>query len=246
MSPPLPALLAATGPSAIETVFDALLADIVRGTYPPGTRLPAERELSRLLDTSRPTLREALRRLSEWNLVVARRGSGILVREIREWTIEVLPAYLRFGPVASQPATLARFIGDLLLLRKNLMLDVVRMVRGRLPVGGTAAARTSAERAWAARHRGVEFLQHDFAVIRALVEAAELLPAMWTLNRIAAVYLDLAGTVAQAASPPDDYLAVYHGFLAKLDVADHASAEALLAAYLDRHDQRLLALVSPP
>ena len=41
------------------------------------------------------TLREALRRLSEWNLVAARRGSGVAVREMREWMIEVLPSYLR-------------------------------------------------------------------------------------------------------------------------------------------------------
>ena len=34
--------------TAIESVLEALLADIMRGTYPPGARLPAERELRRL------------------------------------------------------------------------------------------------------------------------------------------------------------------------------------------------------
>ncbi|MDX2089282.1 MAG: GntR family transcriptional regulator, partial [Kofleriaceae bacterium] len=52
--------------TAIDAVFEKLLADIVGGTYRSGTRLPAERELSRLLGASRPTLREALRRLGEW------------------------------------------------------------------------------------------------------------------------------------------------------------------------------------
>ena len=83
--------------TAVEAVVEALLAEILRGNFPPGTRLPAEREMARLLGASRPTLREALRRLGEWNLVEPRRGSGIVVRPRSEWTIEVLPAFLRYG-----------------------------------------------------------------------------------------------------------------------------------------------------
>src|SRR5262245_40946618 len=95
-------------PTAINSVFDTLVHDIVRGTYPAGSRLPAERELARMLGASRPTLREALRRLAEWNLVFARRGSGIAVREERDWMIEVLPAYLRdFKPGPDRPTAAA-------------------------------------------------------------------------------------------------------------------------------------------
>src|SRR5216110_2245024 len=90
--------------TAIEAVFDAILSEIVRGHYPPGARLPAERELSRRLGASRPTLREALRRLGEWNLVEPRRGSGVVVRAYRDWSIEVLAAYLKYGkPENGQP-----------------------------------------------------------------------------------------------------------------------------------------------
>ena len=62
--------------TAIDAVFEKLLADIVRGLHPTGTRLPAERELARQLGASRPTLREALRRLGEWKLVEPRRGAA--------------------------------------------------------------------------------------------------------------------------------------------------------------------------
>ena len=87
--------------TAIENVFETLLADIVRGTYVAGSRLPAERELARILGASRPTLREALRRLGEYNLVEPRRGSGVVVRPWREWSLEVLPGYLRYAKVTS-------------------------------------------------------------------------------------------------------------------------------------------------
>jgi GntR family transcriptional regulator, negative regulator for fad regulon and positive regulator of fabA len=43
----------------------ALVTDILNGTFPPGSNLPAERELSIQLGVTRPTLREALRRYGE-------------------------------------------------------------------------------------------------------------------------------------------------------------------------------------
>src|SRR5512135_819888 len=151
--------------TAIDAVFEKLLTDIVRGTYAAGSRLPAERELSRRLGASRPTLREALRRLGEWNLVEPRRGSGVVVRPMSEWSIEVLPAYLRWGrPGAGQP-TIARMLVDLLALRRCLFVDVIRLVATRVQPGGTASARAALDRAWALRDTGQAFQREDFQVI---------------------------------------------------------------------------------
>src|SRR5947207_14095725 len=106
--------------TAIDAVFEKLLADIVRGVHPAGTRLPAERELSRQLGASRPTLREALRRLGEWSLVEPRRGSGVVVRPYRDWSVEVIAAYLRYGkPEPGQPSV-ARMVIDMLSVRRAM------------------------------------------------------------------------------------------------------------------------------
>src|SRR5262245_36760810 len=139
------------GATAIETVFEALLADIVRGTYPAGARLPAERELARMLGASRPTLREALRRLGEWQLVEPRRGSGVVVRPLREWSIEVLPAYLRYARPGPNQPTIARMLLDLLALRRAIFRDVIKLVGPRMKPGATLQARAALARAWAAR-----------------------------------------------------------------------------------------------
>jgi hypothetical protein len=107
-----------TGTTAIDAVFEKLLSDIVGGVHPAGARLPAERELSRQLGASRPTLREALRRLGEWHLVEPRRGSGVVVRPYRDWSIEVLAGYMRYGKPAPGQAPITRILLDMLSLRR--------------------------------------------------------------------------------------------------------------------------------
>jgi len=229
-------LVVAEAATAIDTVFDALLADIVRGTHGPGTRLPAERELARQLGASRPTLREALRRLGEWNLVEPRRGSGVVVRSWREWSIEVLPAYLRYAkPGPGQPA-ITRLLADLLAMRRALIVDVIRVVAPRIPDGGTMVARAACARAWAARNEPRQFIREDLEVMRAVAEAAGFVPGMWLLNRIATIYVDVGHLVHGAIRPADDYLDVHHRFFDALDHGDGATATSILTEWLERTD----------
>ncbi len=60
--------------SVSEDVANRLVTAIAVGTFSPGERLPAERELATRLEVSRVTVRQALHRLGELGLVVARRG----------------------------------------------------------------------------------------------------------------------------------------------------------------------------
>lgn len=229
--------------STIDAVFETLLKDIVRGAYAPGARLPAERELARTLGASRPTLREALRRLTEWRVVEPRRGSGIVVRSPSEWSIEVLPAYLRHArPGAGEP-TIPELLKDLLALRRSLMVEILRIVVDRIPEGGTARARAAAARAWECRDQAATFPAEDLAVLRGLVEAAKFYPALWLLNRLASVYLEIARSLPAHLLPPDDYLEVHERMLAYLEERDGPAAVATLDEYLTRHDRQLEALL---
>lgn len=230
--------------SPSESAFEALLADIVQGTFPAGSRLPAERDLAKTLGTSRPTLREALGRLAAWNLVDPRRGSGVVVRDRRDWSIEVLPAYLRHGGwMTSGDTSLVTLLEDLLALRRSLLLESVGLVAKRLPPGGTEAARRQVALAWERRDDPVGFVEADLGVIRELVAAAGFLPAVWLLNRLASVYIDLARVFTAAVSPPADYRDSHEALLVALDRHQPAAAGRVLRNYLERHDQRLLRLL---
>jgi DNA-binding GntR family transcriptional regulator len=57
----------------------ALKKDIVGGVYPVGSQLPTEDDLCERFSVSRYTVREALRRLREDNLIASRQGAGTIV-----------------------------------------------------------------------------------------------------------------------------------------------------------------------
>ena len=62
-----------------KEVARRLVAEIVAGKYPVGSRLPAERELAASYDVSRPTVREAVIALEVQGIVEVRVGSGAYV-----------------------------------------------------------------------------------------------------------------------------------------------------------------------
>jgi DNA-binding FadR family transcriptional regulator len=225
--------------TAIDAVFETLLKNIVGGMYASGTRLPAERELARQLGASRPTLREALRRLGEWNLVEPRRGSGIVVRPYRDWSIEVLAAYLRYGkPEPGQP-NVVRMLLDVLAMRRAVALEVVRFTARRVPKGGTAGARAAMARAWSLRDQP-SYAREDFEVMRIIVEVAQFTPGLWLLNRLSDVWFDAASTLRFAVRPPDDYVAVYTRFFDLIEAGEADAACTVMGEYLERHDAKLV------
>ncbi|WP_232493081.1 FadR/GntR family transcriptional regulator [Novosphingobium kaempferiae] len=77
------------------------------GEYPPGTRLPPERDLAEAFEVSRPTIREAMLALEIRALVEVRHGSGVYV-------VEQLPA-------ASPPRELN--VGAFELVEARLMFE---------------------------------------------------------------------------------------------------------------------------
>ena len=92
-----PALIDLIGPWAIggdplnEQLADALARAIDVGLLPPGTRLPAERELARALALSRTTIVAAYDRLRLAGLVRSRQGSGTRVSARRPGLFALTP-----------------------------------------------------------------------------------------------------------------------------------------------------------
>src|SRR6218665_1933573 len=77
-----------------QQIADQVRQLILNGQYPPGSRLPAERELAQQLGVSRPSLREALIALEIDGTIEIRMGSGI------------------YALTAGKPASTGRSLGE--------------------------------------------------------------------------------------------------------------------------------------
>jgi DNA-binding FadR family transcriptional regulator len=76
-----------------DEVLTVLVRRVLEGTYPAGTRLPAERALAQELGVTRTSLREALRQMESMGVVRIRQGAGVFVLD---WTLEPTMRFVQF------------------------------------------------------------------------------------------------------------------------------------------------------
>jgi DNA-binding FadR family transcriptional regulator len=74
-----------------QGIADQIVALINEGAFPPGTRLPGERELAERFNVSRVTIREAAIALQAVGVLKIKTGSGIYVSELSDRTDDALP-----------------------------------------------------------------------------------------------------------------------------------------------------------
>lgn len=67
--------------SPTQQVREQLLSAIERGDFPPGSKLPSERELCATFGVSRVSVREAIAGLEAMGLIMVQQGRGATVRE---------------------------------------------------------------------------------------------------------------------------------------------------------------------
>ncbi|WP_176054123.1 FadR/GntR family transcriptional regulator [Paraburkholderia caribensis] len=65
----------------VEGVMRQMETSLLDGTWPPGSRLPAERALAEQYNVSRNTVREAIQRLAARGLLQSRRGAGVFATD---------------------------------------------------------------------------------------------------------------------------------------------------------------------
>ncbi|MGE0550301.1 MAG: FadR/GntR family transcriptional regulator [Kofleriaceae bacterium] len=127
-----------------EEIAEQLRGLILNGQYPPGSKLPPERELSKRLKVNRASLREALKKLEHLGLVRIRQGDGTRVQNFMETGGIELVQHLM--PLAGDKPELIR---DLLEFRRIFGREIARLAASRM-IGdreGLAKLRALADRA---------------------------------------------------------------------------------------------------
>ena len=109
-----------------DWLYGQILDRILRGAYPPETRLPSEALIAHEFNVSRPVVREALARLRDDELVQSRRGSGSFVQRKPQL------AMAQFAPLQSIADVQRCFEFRIGLERKAAMLAAERHDIGQL------------------------------------------------------------------------------------------------------------------
>jgi GntR family transcriptional regulator, negative regulator for fad regulon and positive regulator of fabA len=167
-----------------ELAENRLIETILNGTFPINSHLPGERELSEILGVTRPTLREALQRLSRDGWVEIHQGKPTRVLDYwKEGKLGVLNA------LSERPEHLPQnFIPDLLNVRlamapmytalavENSPQKVVKLVKGRHELADIPE----------------DFSQFDWNLQHELTLLSENPVFMMILNGFKDLYLNLA------------------------------------------------------
>lgn len=118
------ALAPLTREKSVSSVATSLLDLFTSGSIAPGTRLPPERELAKVLGVGRSAVREALAALEILGIVDVRPGSGTYLRGS---TSELLPQSLRWGILIGERST-----EELLEVRGALEIYAARLAAERM------------------------------------------------------------------------------------------------------------------
>src|SRR5689334_14916623 len=110
-----------------EEIAEQLRSLILGGQYPPGSKLPPERELSKRLRVNRASLREALKKLEHLGLVRIRQGDGTRVQNFMETGGIELVQHLLPLAAGGKP----ELIRDLLEFRRIFGRELSRLAAAR-------------------------------------------------------------------------------------------------------------------
>jgi GntR family transcriptional repressor for pyruvate dehydrogenase complex len=111
--------------SVTTKAIDNIREMIADGRLKPGDRLPPEHALADQLGVSRGSLREAVRALSQLNVLVVRRGDGTYVRSLE-------PSDLLSGLVFAIELVPAHLLDEVLEVRRLLLPPAVALAAQRV------------------------------------------------------------------------------------------------------------------
>lgn len=222
-----------------DEIVEQLRGLILKGTYPPGSKLPPERELSRSLGVNRASLREALKRLEHEGLVVIRQGDGTRVTNFMETAGIDLVAHLI--PVAG--SALPELVRDVLEFRRIYGRELARLAALRADEENLDRIADVAARSAAQTEDGADLFLLDFEFYVALSAASKNRMMVLMTNTVRAQvqkYAPLMWPVIGSGAIVREH---HQALLAAVRERDGERAAAIADAYLAQGIEQTTSLV---
>lgn len=203
-----------------HALFETLRDRILAGEYPPGTRLPAERELVALHGVNRGAVREAINRLAQARLVTTVHGGGTRVENFMSTAgLDLLVNLVISGPGAWR----AGAVRSLIEMRTALAVDAARLAAIRCTDAQYAAIRTRVQTLAAIRDDG-ELLEQLLAIWGGIVDASGNVAYRLAYNTLRDGYR-LFGKVLHRVTRDSFHAPDYRVLIEAIGSADAARAE---------------------
>jgi len=212
-----------------EEVAEQLRSLILTGQYPPGSKLPPERELSKRLRVNRASLREALKKLEHLGLVRIRQGDGTRVQNFMETGgIELVQHLL---PLAGGKPELIR---DLLEFRRIYGREIARLAAARSAGDQDSLGRLRALADKADKTAGAaELFDLDFDFYVALAALAKNQVMLLLINTVRDGVRGFMPLLANLAGPQDTVRKHHRELIAAIEKGDVAAAVRVADEYLE-------------
>jgi GntR family transcriptional regulator, transcriptional repressor for pyruvate dehydrogenase complex len=210
-----------------EEVAEQLRSLILGGQYPPGSKLPPERELSKRLRVNRASLREALKKLEHLGLVRIRQGDGTRVQNFMETGgIELVQHLL---PLAGGKPELIR---DLLEFRRIFGRELARLAAARAKDSdGIAKLRALADRADHVTG-ALELFDLDFDFYVAIAQMSGNQVMLLLINTVRDGVRGFMPLLANLAAPGDSVRKHHRDLIAAIEGGDINAAGKIADDYL--------------
>ncbi len=209
-----------------EEITEQLRGLILDGKYPPGSKLPPERELSKRLGVNRASLREALKKLEHLGLVRIRQGDGTRVQNFMETGgIELVQHLL---PLAGGNPNLIR---DLLEFRRLFGREIAQLVALRAPKEALARLEALADKADAAAS-ALELFEIDFEFYVVLASLCGNQVMLLLINTVREGVRSFMPFLANLAAPQESVRRHHRELLAAFAERDATTAGRIADDYL--------------
>lgn len=222
-----------------EEIVEQLRELILTGRYPPGAKLPPERELSKKLGVNRASLREALKKLEHLGLVRIRQGDGTRVQNFMETGGIELVSYLLPLASASHPD----LIRDTLEFRRIFGREVARLAATRARPEDVARMRALADKA-SGDISGADLFELDFEFYVALAAGTGNQVIGLLVNTVRDAVRSYAPILTHLTAPVEAVRAHQRELLAAIEAGDAGAAARLAESYLGDSAERVLALMA--
>jgi GntR family transcriptional repressor for pyruvate dehydrogenase complex len=218
-----------------DQVFGVLCEGILGGRYEPGEKLPTQRALAADLGVNMASVREAVKRLEQLELVEVRHGDAMRVRDWRAHGGLDVVGHVLFRAGGLDRGTLAA----LLEARRLMLGECARLAAGRRTAEQARRLRElAAGMAGAEDAAGAQAL--DFAFMTELVEASGNLVFVLILNSIRRLYFDHAELFEGVVADRGELAPLYRRAAAAVEAQAPGRAAAALAKLAALQERGLL------